>query len=151
MNYMVSKFTWFSNKKGRRTWKRLDRAVINSRWTSNFPDSRLLILEGACSDHSPLLIQYVDTCVPSSFKFQRMWEYNHPKFIDCVNQSWNQNCSLIGLDRLAFKIKRLKIALKSWTFQVFGNIFQNLARMRDKIQETDMELEGDCSNTLQAQ
>ncbi|KAG6713488.1 hypothetical protein I3842_05G155800 [Carya illinoinensis] len=73
-------------------------------------------------------------CGASSFKFQRMW-VSHPLFMDCVKQSWDADCALIGLRRLAFKIKgQIKIALKSWNFQIFGNICQNLAKMRNKIQ-----------------
>lgn len=69
---------------------------------------------------------------------------SHSKFIDCVNQSWNEDFALTRVRRPAFKIKRVKIVLKSWNFQVFGNIIQ----MRDKIQKTETELEGNNYDAL---
>ncbi|XP_022880947.1 uncharacterized protein LOC111398252 [Olea europaea var. sylvestris] len=146
--FLGSKFTWFSNCNGSMIWERLDRALTNHACLDQFPNSIVNHLERSHSDHAPLLIQLVDPrrSSPSPFRFQRMW-LQHPLFLHVIAESWNRECHLSGLQRMAFKLKRLKGDLKLWNKVVFGNIFQRLNDARDKILLLENQLLSDDSVT----
>lgn len=93
------------------------------------------------SDHCPLLLQdSQDTInVIKPFRFLSMWT-THPSFYDFLTDSWTQPCSIKGLTVISIKIKRLKIALKAWNWNVFGDIFLKLNPKREDIQSLEEKI-----------
>ena len=60
VEYVGPKFTWiYQRSDGYQIRERLDRALVNSDWTSMFPLEKLLHKSSSTSDHSPLILQLV--------------------------------------------------------------------------------------------
>ncbi|KAG5586740.1 hypothetical protein H5410_047174 [Solanum commersonii] len=79
LGFHGQKFTWCNHRDGEaRIWKRLDRAMVNDKWTTG-------------SDHCPLLSKSVDKNTNTSkyFKFLYFWVDN-PKFLDIVKACWER-------------------------------------------------------------
>ncbi|KZV50954.1 hypothetical protein F511_44900 [Dorcoceras hygrometricum] len=135
--YVGSKFTWTNGN----VWKRLDRVLVTSNWSQFFNSFKVEHLNRYGSDHSPLLINGFFMPKPKgSFRFQNMWVQHHD-FVQTVRLQWNNPCQEIGLDRFAIKLKRLKAHLKWWNRDVFGNIFDNLKRLNEEVNQKEIEFD----------
>lgn len=55
-----------------------------------------------------------------------MWT-SHEGFMELVSRVWLEESNGSGLVRLAGKLKRLKVALKVWNKQVFGQTQVHIA------------------------
>ncbi|XP_027150341.1 phospholipid-transporting ATPase 2-like [Coffea eugenioides] len=77
---------------------------------------------------------------PGAFKFQHMW-IKHLEFLGVVEQSWKQPLEGYGMFLFAQKLKRLKRALSEWNRNVFGNIFENIARTKEEVRQKELRLE----------
>lgn len=115
MCFKGSKMTW-SNGQGRmaRSWAILDRCFINSNFLNSFPNVFFQVLARTTSNHSPLVIQMGEDLFrydPSPFRFQFMWT-DHVDFLRHMQGVWKKERFGIGLSNLAFKLKRVKAALK---------------------------------------
>ena len=91
------------------------------------------------SDHFPLLFEFKNEDIQfvSQFKFLKMW-VAHEDCINIVKNSWN--ISVIGCPMYVLneKLKHLKLALKHWNINVFGNVHDQVkdAKLKvDHIQE----------------
>lgn len=136
--FVGSNFTW-SNKS---IWKRLNRVLISPDWGDHFNSIRVEHLPRSVSDHSPLFVSApVFARGPSSFRFQSMWT-SHPNFPLTVRLNWNLPCEETGMRRLLFKLKRLKGHLRWWNKDIFGNIFEAIARAETMVRNA----EGVCEN-----
>ncbi|VFQ72955.1 unnamed protein product [Cuscuta campestris] len=74
-----SLFTWSGVRSQGRTWRRLDRVLLNLDTMASFEDLALTHLPRANSDHKPLLLSCLDT-PPSGakpFKFLNDWNSSH--------------------------------------------------------------------------
>ncbi|RAL49249.1 hypothetical protein DM860_018122 [Cuscuta australis] len=67
-------YTWFNKQKGdRRICSKLDRALANMHWMTDY-DTKTVVIEEGVSDHSPLLLKNINWKPRSnSFKFCDMW------------------------------------------------------------------------------
>lgn len=61
-----------------------------------------------------------------------MW-IRHPTFYDFLASNWNLPLSAPPLACLAFKLRRLKMALKAWNHNVFGNLFANISLAEQEV------------------
>ncbi|KAF5477452.1 hypothetical protein F2P56_004092 [Juglans regia] len=105
-----------------RSWARLDRALCNSKFKDLYLSGRIQYLPRRTSDHSPMVLGLSVSSARyghTSFKFQYMWT-NHEDFWRCVSSSWQVEVNGMGLWKLAVKLKRLKLVLKSWNKDMFG-------------------------------
>lgn len=66
--------------------KRLDKILTKTIWNSTFLEVQLTYLERATSDHSPMLVQCLQSAPidPFPFRFQRMWT-SHRIFLRLIN------------------------------------------------------------------
>lgn len=97
-------------------WARLDRALCNVKCLEVIPSASLKYLPWRTSDHAPMILGLLSLVLkygPSSFKFQQMWT-THEDFMSCVTTSWQESTEGLGLWKLAEKLKRLKVVLRSW-------------------------------------
>lgn len=130
MGFHGSKFTWTrglhsSSFKG----ARLDRALCNFEWKLLFPEANVVHLPKVKSDHSLLLIDYMDSRgrqSPRQFRFQAAW-LSHPGFKKVIVSTWNQNSSLSDNNLLMASV------LDRWNKDVFGNIYKRKRRLLARI------------------
>ena len=103
--------------------------VCNSLWPGLFSVLRVSHLNCTASDHSPLLLPCDKNTArgPSRFKFLHA-SHIHPNCLDVIRQSWS--ASVLGRGMRAFqqKLVRLKLCLKAWNKDVFGNVFQRVKK-----------------------
>ncbi|XP_019425135.1 PREDICTED: uncharacterized protein LOC109334017 [Lupinus angustifolius] len=123
-----AEFTWSNKRRGSAlTEKRLDRSMCNDDWLSTWNSVSCCTLPKISSDHHPLLL----TCClsiskrTSSFRFLKMW-MNHPDCSRVIEEAWNDSIVGCPMFIVSEKLKRLKAKLKSWNWNVFGNIHQNV-------------------------
>lgn len=83
------------------------------------------------SDHNPLLFSSLTG--PKPFRFSSPW-IRHPEFLETVSNSWKKpsfaNCPMV---KIQAKLKQLKIDLKKWNNETFGNIHTRVASAKDSL------------------
>jgi exonuclease III len=115
-------FTWSNNQEDE-IWSRIDRFLMSPSWEDHYPDVMQKRLPRVCSDHFPLLLECEDSRGGKKyFKFENMW-LKYEGFVDKV-KSWWDSYTYEGLPSfaLANKLKSLKLDLKKWNEEVFGDI-----------------------------
>ncbi|KAF5200961.1 hypothetical protein FRX31_009453 [Thalictrum thalictroides] len=102
------------------------------------------------SDHGSLVGKGV-TWIPkpknTPFKFNKMW-VNHCDFKGLVAGNWRLDMAGVPLHRLTGKLKRLKVTLKKWNQDIFGQVDANIRMAQlalDLIQEKADETPEDDS------
>ncbi|XP_057771151.1 uncharacterized protein LOC130990949 [Salvia miltiorrhiza] len=140
------RFTW----SGRRFLPRhvesvLDRAFFSQEFADMWDSIVTSALPRLTSDHSPLVLQCRQN-VPtgrSQFRFLNMWT-SHSNFMDMVLASWNQSVdALCPILRVMLKLKRMRLDLRVWNKDIFGNVDVSIARgqtdlmnLQNRISET---------------
>ena len=103
----------------------------------------VVVLPSAGSDHWPISLDWaikVDKlCRP--FKFEKFWLLQ-PGFKDNMRDWWKVIEPERGTCMFKFqqKLKTLKIRIKQWNKESFGNIFQEKKRLDLGIQEIQLEM-----------
>lgn len=97
------------------------------------------------SDHAPLLIS-VSPKVPfnSRFIFQRMW-MDHPEFQNIVAQVWAEETTGSPSYRVAAKLRRLKVKLKTWNWGTFGDLNAKIIHLQAAISELEVRVQNSGS------
>ncbi|KAL0417383.1 UNVERIFIED_CONTAM: putative mitochondrial protein [Sesamum latifolium] len=73
-----------------------------------------------------------------------MWTKHHD-FRNCVDTSWQYPIHGRGMFKFQQKLYRLKAALKTWNFEVFGNIFQNIEKAEQTAKNCEKQYDDDPS------
>jgi len=75
------------------------------------------------SDHFPILVSFKmnEVSVPHQFKFLKMWIL-HEECKNIVASNWCENVVGCSMFVLSQKLKSLKLKLKAWNKNVFGNV-----------------------------
>ncbi|CAN1128818.1 Putative ribonuclease H protein At1g65750, partial [Linum perenne] len=123
------KFTWAMNN----VLVRLDRALVNDRWLTLFPESRVLHLHKLKSDHRPILLRsnnQVYSPYTKPFRFLSAW-LTHPSFKFVLERKWCR-----GTD-LPLALNNLTIDLRHWNNFVFGNIFRRKRRLTEELKKAE--------------
>jgi hypothetical protein len=122
-------FTW-SNLSSR---SRIDRFLVSPVWEAKYPGLFQKRVPHLCSDHFPILLDCGGIHRGKRpFKFESMW-LQEDGFVERVRLWW-ESYSFQGSPSfvLAQKLKALKVDLKSWNEQVFGNVESfKLARLEE--------------------
>jgi hypothetical protein len=130
-------FTW-SLAQDPPKWSRIDRFLISPEWEARFPGVSQKRLPRIGSDHFPLLLDSVNgPRGKRPFKFENMW-LKKEGFGALVKQWWD-SYQFQGSPSFIFacKIKALKLDLKKWNEEVFGNIECNKSKLLDDLRELD--------------
>lgn len=61
-----------------------------------------------------------------------MWS-EHPDFLRVVEEVWNAQITGSMSFRLVTKLKNLKFKLKTWNWEVFGDVKENVGRLQEII------------------
>ncbi|XP_019465320.1 PREDICTED: uncharacterized protein LOC109363510 [Lupinus angustifolius] len=118
-----AKFTW-SNKRRSSTLteKRLDKSLCNDDWLSAWNIVSYCTLPRISSDHHSLLPCSSSSMVKriTPFRFLKMW-MKHPDCSRVIDEAWKEEIVGCPMFILSEKLKRLKVNLKNWNWDVFGN------------------------------
>jgi hypothetical protein len=110
-------FTW-SNQRVCPVLARLDRAFFNADFDAVAPNTTLISLPHATSDHTPLLIT-IDTSIPktNNFRFENAWLHD-PSFLPMLQPVWQVGSAVVGrsaVGELAARLKDSRRAAKVWS------------------------------------
>lgn len=122
------RFTWARGN----SHSKLDRSLCTDEWLLNFPDIHLQGLKKCFSDHNPILLslENSENWGPKPFRSYDCWLSN-PEFKEVVAREWN------GLPDLSVynKMKAIKIPLKGWSKEKFGNMDNTILKLENAIHE----------------
>jgi hypothetical protein len=136
-------FTWNnSSKLRRRTYCKLDRVYTNYSSILKWPNLSTFIPPPSLSDHSPLILSWGKDTVRrrSSFSFFNNWS-KHPDFLEIVKNGWNFHTFGNHMFVLQAKLKHLKIILKDWAQQTYGNGSSLSSSIREKLFQVQLEIQ----------
>ncbi|KAG2684878.1 hypothetical protein I3760_10G096300 [Carya illinoinensis] len=78
-----------------------------------------------------------------------MW-VSYPPFFYCVSVSWKgETVGGSRLYRLVTKLRRLKIALRSWNKHIFGRMDTHIAVLEDRIKGLEVSLQCTFSEDME--
>ncbi|XP_028096998.1 uncharacterized protein LOC114296865 [Camellia sinensis] len=126
------KFTWCNSSDGEK-WSKIDRVLVDPKWLEVF-QLKLWGLPRLLSDHSSLILMEDERdWGPKPFRFQNTWLL-HKNFHSFLEKTWKE-FAVVGWAGyiLLEKLKNLKVGLKKWNVEVFGNI-------TNKLKATEVEL-----------
>ncbi|CAM8880508.1 unnamed protein product [Rhodiola kirilowii] len=131
LGYKGSKFTYSNKRLGRDEVRcRLDRAVGDELWVDRYPNMTVQHLTSHHSDHSPLFLNLdgVINVQEKPFKFESMW-MRDASITDTINRNWNPN------GRISEKLSHLSQHLQIWNKKSFGNVGNQLRRLKEELIE----------------
>jgi hypothetical protein len=138
-----AEFTWQNDRSGRRyTERRLDRCICNQAWLDICSSISVCTLLRNGSDHHPILLEFeaAQFKFVSQFKFQKMWTL-HENCRDVVASIWNQNVVGFPMYILNRKLQMLKVKLRSWNKEVFGDIHHLVKEAETKLHDIQVQLQ----------
>jgi len=95
-----------------------------------------------CSDHVYVLLNTEPTHIPRkgmTTKYQHSWvQYQDTHFV--VKQNWKAHIPNTSMYRVAQKLKKMKLDLKTWSKHTFGNFKHKLERNGEKSLEVEQKL-----------
>ncbi|KAH0661787.1 hypothetical protein KY284_026718 [Solanum tuberosum] len=128
-----SPFTWWNGRADDECiFKRLDKIFVNNLFLGEMGNVKLDILARSGSDHAPMLL----TCggqVPhlyKPFRFLKFWTEKE-EFKEVVQQNWVADGTSDVFVNLKLKMKRTRQALRKWSRECYGDIFQQLIIRED--------------------
>lgn len=130
-------FTWSNLEDGGR-WSRIDRVLLSSEWIEKFK-LKLWGLPRGVSDHCPLiLMEDVRDWGPKPFRFINAWLL-HPEFLSFIKKSWEE-LTVYGWAGFVtvMKLRHLRLVLKKWNREVFGNVSYSLKKAQEELHELDL-------------
>jgi len=120
-------FTW-NNKIGGESEvaSKLDRFIILEDLILIGPDLSATILLFGGSDHWPvqLKVSFIGNPRNRPFRFENIW-LTHPDFISNIEKWWIKDMEIQGTKMFLLhkRLKYIKLRLKDWNKNEFGNIF----------------------------
>jgi len=143
-------FTW-NNKRGGESQvaSKLDRFIILEDLILIGLDLLAMILPFGGLDHWPIQIEasFIGTLRNRPFRFENIW-LTHPDFISNIEKWWIEDMQVQGTKMflLLQRLKHIKLRLKDWKKNEFGNIFEAKKVVERKLQEINQILITDGFN-----
>lgn len=139
-------FTWRCSHVSRVLLSRLDRTLAAEEFINFWTSISALVLPRTYSDHHPILLECQENSaqIVRPFRFQNFWT-THKDFCKVVSESWG--VFVPARDPITVcirKLKRLKLRLKEWSKQAFGNVFLRLEELQHELgllQQRDYDIE----------
>ncbi|XP_026396179.1 uncharacterized protein LOC113290804 [Papaver somniferum] len=126
LGYTECPFIWTKKRTGPQlTEQRLDRGLANESWLENQPNTTISNLTVVGSDHNPIIL--------NPFKFFGPW-LNHEDCKSIIAEYWKANNKGSLAIKISRKLRDIKVRLKKWNKEVYGNIKTNL---EESIQHLD--------------
>jgi len=137
-------FIWNNERGGEsQVASKLDRFIISEDLMLIGLDMTVRILPFGGSDHWPVQLEVSCIGTPKNrpFRFENIW-LTHPEFISNIKKWWKEDLQIQGtrLFLLHKTLKHIKITLKDWNKNEFGNIFEAKKVVERKMQEINQTL-----------
>jgi len=134
--FVGTEYTWFNSNGSAKS--RLDRAMVTEDWMEVWPMCKQYVQRREVSDHCALIIKSVEKdWGPKPFRTIDAW-LSEKGFLEMVKVRWlsypGQGCSFM---KVKDKLKCLKVDLKEWNRDVFGNIETTKKRILQEIEILD--------------
>ncbi|VFQ77372.1 unnamed protein product [Cuscuta campestris] len=141
------KLTWTNNQGiGKRIYSKLDRVLGNMDWLIKF-DMKVQFFEGGISDHSPMVLKFINQRKPShSFKFCEMWTLD-PAFPRIVAEVWDKEHGGHSMYQIIQKLKQLKDPLRQLNRRKYKSLDNQIDELRSKLHTLQERLKQNDSNT----
>lgn len=123
--------------------RRLDKAIYLGNGLIFGPLWLAVLFKGVSQIIFPILVvmERGTTSKPLNFKFLSMWSL-HPDCRKIIEQVWGQSILSCPMFILTHKLKLLKVALKSWNKDSFGNIPDLVDRAKNELSLIKLFLTG---------
>ncbi|XP_019166699.1 PREDICTED: uncharacterized protein LOC109162453 [Ipomoea nil] len=144
--YYGGTYTWWNGREGdQAVWKQLDRCLVNNKWEDG-RKTYTQYLSKAYSDHSPMVVNMEAQIKMGRkpFIFLNVWS-DHEQFMAVVKGVWSQEIQGNAMFRLKTKLKNLRMELKKWNWETFGNIFEKVKEQEEKMETVEKGLQNDPS------
>ncbi|VFQ88375.1 unnamed protein product [Cuscuta campestris] len=141
-------FTWSGVRSQGRTWRRLDRVMVNLDMLAYYSMVDLAHLPKANSDHKALLLhcKQAEAHGARPFRFINSW-LHHDQFLKVVKDAWTKSPTVGGMRGLVSKLHDLKKALRDWNTKEFGNISVMLKNAEHEALNAQTHYENSPSDT----
>lgn len=135
-------YTWTNRRTGPDLIQvRLDRNLISPNWLSKYNCSLASIIKIGF-DHYP--ISFIANPTSSKrnflFRFEKAW-LSHPSLENFVFEWWNSEVEGTTLFRVAKKLNIIKVKVKIWNKETFGDIFKMKANIKIDIKEVQDKIQ----------
>lgn len=141
LRFVGFRYTWTTSSGHSRKARKIDRVLVNAKWSLDLSYSEASFLAPGISDHSPMVVKILN---PSHrrkpFKFFDFW-MKHPEFNEIVSQVWNAPGNGVPMYKLVSKLKDLKCRLKQLNKDYFSNISARTLDARKMMEATQAELQ----------
>ncbi|XP_075103911.1 uncharacterized protein LOC142178420 [Nicotiana tabacum] len=140
IGYIGPIFTWCNNswcnnkRPNKRIWKRLDRILVNNKWSQNLQYNVVKHLVKTGFDHRPLLMK-IHNDQPSSIKYFRFLNFwtNQEGFHEIVQETWNMQVEGNAMWKLQCKLKALSKKLSNWSRNIIGDVNEKVSSWEAKV------------------
>lgn len=128
-------------------FERLDRGLANSEWLNLFPTAHIQHHTFTTSDHCQISLNLALNksfkCPP--FRFEKMWS-QRSDYMALVAKVWNNRFEGSNMCCLTKKLKLLKSVSKEWNKTKFGNIFRQLKKVDQNLENIQIKLHSQPNN-----
>ncbi|XP_062094157.1 uncharacterized protein LOC133800218 [Humulus lupulus] len=132
---------------GEQVYSKIDRALVNSKWTDTFQNSEAVFLLEGIFDHNPILVSfYFEVNLGKKpFRYFRMWKEASSYEVK-VSTSWNAPVMGTEMFKLITELKRLKQVFLDINREGFHDIQQAEFQAKLHLMETQEGLHKDPLN-----
>jgi len=135
-------FTWKKFIRGQLVYEKLDRVLFRNDCLQLFPNYIVMNGPFTCSDHAYVFLNTKPSHAPrrgTTFKYQHSRvHYQDTHFI--IKRNWKTFIPGTPMYRVAQKLKKIKLDLKTWSKRTFGNFRHKLERNEAKLLEVEHKL-----------
>lgn len=133
--------TWSNKCTRKRIMSRLDRALVNVEWFTEFPTCSGNYTSARLSDHATIVIkaEKFSGSGPKPFKFFSCW-LNDEKFLDVFRNNWPREGNIYS------KLKYIKKPFADWNKKVFGKMSDRVAIAISNLEEMERRIQEDPSD-----
>ncbi|XP_026429092.1 uncharacterized protein LOC113325071 [Papaver somniferum] len=120
--------TWSNKRSGHALIEqRLDRGLATESWLLLYPNTTISIMLAIGSDHHQILLNSNPTWQTGKipFKFFGPW-LDHKDCRKIIDECWRRNLTGSSAFLIARKLKDIKLHLRVWNKEVYGNIKTNI-------------------------
>ena len=112
------------------------------KWVESYPESIMVHGAFVCSDHCPILLStrnFVQQCKKLPFRFQNFW-CQYKQLDKAVIPPWHTPVSGTQMYKIMQRLKNVKLQVKGWAHQFFGNTRYRLDQNEIKLRSVEDKL-----------